>query len=95
MGFDGAATFSGTSWKVERALISCTVFPLSLSCPPTGSVQTTNATPGIKHVYIILMTLWKLFYYFPKRAVIKGTSESTRSSRAQDCETVRHTLACT
>ena len=40
MGFDGAATFSGdktkSSKKVERALTSCIVCPLSLPCPSTG-----------------------------------------------------------
>ena len=46
-------------------------------------------TLGIKHVYTILMTLWKFFHYTPKRAESKGNSESTRSPRAQDCETVR------
>ena len=43
MGFDGAATFSGdknkNSKKVERALTSCIVCSLSLSCPSTASVQ--------------------------------------------------------
>ena len=60
-----------------------------------ASVQAANATPGIKHVYTTLMTLWKFFHYFPKRAESKEDSENTRSSRAQDGETVRHTLACT
>ena len=31
-------------------------------------VQAANATPGIKHVYTTLMTLWKFFHYSPKRA---------------------------
>ena len=31
-------------------------------------MQAANATPGIKHVYITLMTLWKFFDYSPKRA---------------------------
>ena len=36
----------------------------------------------------------KVLSLLPKTCrVIKGDSESTRSSRAQDCETVRHTLA--
>ena len=34
-------------------------------------MQAANATPGIKHVYTTLMTLWKFFHYSPKRAVIK------------------------
>ena len=39
MGFDVAATFSSdnrSSKKVERALTSCIVCPLSQSCPSTG-----------------------------------------------------------
>ena len=28
-----------------------------------ASVQAANATPGIKHVYTTLMTLWKFFHY--------------------------------
>ena len=31
-------------------------------------MQAVNATPGIKHVYTTLMTLWKFFHYSPKRA---------------------------
>ena len=31
-------------------------------------MQAANATPGIKHVYTTLMTLWKFFHYSPKRA---------------------------
>ena len=41
-------------------------------CPSLASVQAANATPGIKHVYNTLVTLWKFFHYSPKRAVIKG-----------------------
>ena len=34
-----------------------------------ASVQTASATPGIKHLYTTLMTLWKFFHYpAPKRA---------------------------
>ena len=33
-----------------------------------ASVQAANATPGIKHVYTSLMTLWKFFHYSPKHA---------------------------
>ena len=31
-------------------------------------MQAANATPGIKHVYTILMTLWKFFHYSTKHA---------------------------
>ena len=33
-----------------------------------ASVQAANATPGIKHLYTILMTLWQFFHYSPKHA---------------------------
>ena len=33
-----------------------------------ASVQATNVTPDIKHVYTTLMTLWKFFHYSPKHA---------------------------
>ena len=99
MGFDGAATFSGDKTGVQIRLKELSPQALFVHCRcqvlQLASVQAANTTPGIKHVYTTLMTLWKFFHYSPKRAVIKGDSESTRSSRAQDCETVRHTLACT
>ena len=31
-------------------------------------MQAANATPGIKHVYTTLVTLWKFFHYSPKHA---------------------------
>ena len=31
-------------------------------------MQAANATPGIKHVYTTLMTLWKFFHYTEKCA---------------------------
>ena len=45
-----------------------------------------NAISVIKHAYTTLMMSWKFFHYSPKRAVIKGDSESTRSPGAQNCE---------
>ena len=99
MGFDGAATFSGDITGVQRRLNELSPHALFVHCHchvlQLASVQAANAAPGIKHVYTTQVTLWKFFHYSPKRAVIKGDSESTRSSRAQDCETVRHMLACT
>ena len=96
MGFDGAATFSGDKTGVQRRLKELSPYALFVHfrCHvlQLASVQAANATPGIKHVYTTLMTLWKFFHY---SQIIKGNSESIRSSRAQNCETVRHTLACT
>ena len=31
-------------------------------------MQAANGTAGIEHVYVTLTTLWKFFYYSPKRA---------------------------
>ena len=72
MGFDGAATFSGKHKGVQTLLkgnsphsifVHCHCHLLQLAC-----VQAANSTPGIKHVYITLTTLWKFFQYSPKRA---------------------------
>ena len=73
MGFDGAATFSGDKTGVQRRLKELSPHALFVHCrchvlQLVASVQAANATPGIKHVYTTLMTLWKFFHYFPKRA---------------------------
>ena len=65
MGFDGAATFSGKRNGVQSLLkmnVHCHCHLLQLAC-----VQAANHTPGIKHVYTTLTTLWKYFHYSPKR----------------------------
>ena len=100
MGYDGAATFSGDKAGVQRRLKELSPHALFVHCHchvlQLASVQTDNAIPGIKqHVYTTLMMLWKFFHYSPKHAESLRDSESTRSSRAQDCETVRYTLAWT
>ena len=72
MGFDGAATFSGDKTGVQRSLKELSPHALFVHCRchvlQLPSVQAANATPGIKHVYTNLMTLWKFFHYSPKRA---------------------------
>ena len=99
MGFDGAATFSGDKTGVQRRLKELSSHALFVHCRchvlQLASVQAANATPGIKYVYTTLMTLWKFFHCSTQCAESFKDSESTRSSRAQDCETVRQTLACT
>ena len=71
MGFDGAATLSGKRNGVQSLLkknsphalyVHCHCHLLQLAC-----VQASNHTPGIKHVYTTLTTLWKYFHYSPKR----------------------------
>ena len=72
MGFDGAATFSGDKTGVQRRLKDLSPHALFVHCRchvlQLASVQAANATPGIKHVYTPMMTLWKFFHYSTKRA---------------------------
>ena len=72
MGFDRAATFSSDKTGVQRRLKELSPHALFVHCRchvlQLASVQAVNATPGIKHVYTTLMTLWKFFHYSPKRA---------------------------
>ena len=69
---DGAATFSGDKTGVQRRLKELSPHVLFAHCRchvlQLASVQAANATPGIKHVYTTLMTLWKFFHYSQKRA---------------------------
>ena len=66
MGSDGAATFSGDKTEVQRRLKELSPHALFVHCHchflQLASVQAPNATPGIKHVYTTLMTLWKFFH---------------------------------
>ena len=72
MGFDGAATFSGDKTRVQRSVKRLSPHASFVHCHchvlQLASVQAANATPGIKHVYTTLMTLWKFFHYSPKHA---------------------------
>ena len=65
MGFDGAATFSGDKTGVQRRLNELSPRALFVHCCchvlQLVSVQAANATPGIKHVYTTLVTLWEFF----------------------------------
>lgn len=72
MGFDGAATFSGSKTGVQARLkrnaphavfVHCHCHMLQLAC-----VQAANSTQGIKHVYTTMTSLWKYFHFSPKRA---------------------------
>ena len=71
MGFDGAATFSGKKAGVQARLrkmapqalfVHCRNHMLQLAC-----VHAANQVHVVKRVYSNLTTLWKLFYYSPKR----------------------------
>ena len=72
MGYDGANTFSGSRNGVQARVkklvphalfVHCHCHMLQLAC-----VQAANETPGIKHVYVTLTSLWKFFHYSPKSA---------------------------
>ena len=72
MGFDGATTSSGNKTGVQRRFKELSPHALFVHCHchvlQLASVQAANATPGVKHVYTTLMTLWKFFHYSPKYA---------------------------
>ena len=72
MGFDGDDTFSGNKTGVHRRLKELSPHALFAHCRyhvlQLASVQAAIATPGIKHVFTIVMTSWKFFHYSPKRA---------------------------
>ena len=65
MGFGGVVTFSGdkTGVKIRLKELSPHAFFVHCRCHvlQLASVQAANATPGIKHVYTTLMTLWSSF----------------------------------
>ena len=99
MGFDGAATFYGDKTGIQRRLKELSPNALFVHCCchvlQLASVQAANAIPGIKHTYVHYPDdVMEVLSLLPKTCrVIKGDSENTGSFRAQDCETVRHTLA--
>ena len=100
MRFDGADTSSGDKIGFQRRLKELSPHALFVHCRchilQLASMQAANATPGIKHVYTTLMMLWKFFHYSPKRAEsLKDIQKVLDLPGAQDCETVRHMLACT
>ena len=70
MGFDGAATFSGdkSSKKVEQALTSCIVCPLSLSCPSTGFCASCYCYTRYQACLHYLDDVMEVLSLLPKRA---------------------------
>lgn len=72
MGFDGAATFSGHRTGVQARLCMLSPFAIFIHCRghmlQLACIQAANQVSLIKRVYSNLVTLWKLFYYSPKKA---------------------------
>ena len=98
MGFHGAATSSGDKTGVQRRLKTLThALYVRCSCHvlQLAFVQAANVTPGIKHVYTTLMTLWKFFHYSPKRA--KSLNEIQKVLDLPELKIVKQsdTLTCT
>ena len=56
------------------------------------SVLTANATPGMKHVYTTLMTLWKFFHHFLKRA--ESLKEIQKVLALPDLKIVKQSNTC-
>ena len=70
MGFDGAASFSGKKTGVQAKLKKHTQHAVFVYCHllQLAYVEAANNTTEIMHIYTTLITLWKYFHYFPKRA---------------------------
>ena len=78
-GFDGAATFSGKKTGFQARLKKHAPHAVFVHCHllQLACMQAANSMTGIKHVYTTLTTLWKYFYYSPRRAEsLKETSMS-------------------
>ena len=72
MGSDGPATFSGHRTGVQARLRMLSPFSIFIHCRnhmlQLACVQAANQVSLIKRVYSNLTTLWKVFYYSPKKA---------------------------
>ena len=97
MGFDGAATFSGKKSGVQTRMkkhsphalfVHCHCHQLQLAC-----VLAANGTAGIEHVYVTLTTLWKFFYYSPKRAQSLKEVQKVLDFQELKIVIIRYTLA--
>ena len=93
MGFDGATTFSGKNIGVQARMknnsshalfVNCHCHLLQLAC-----VQAANRTPGIKHIYTTLTTLWKFFHYSPKRSECLKAVHKVLKDNHQDNQAIR------
>ena len=69
IGFDCAITVSGKMTGVQARLKNRVALAVFVHCHlrQLACVQAANSNTGIKHVYTMLTTLWRYFYYSPKR----------------------------
>ena len=70
-GYDGAATFSGSQTGVERRIRVHAAHALYIHCSchrlQLASIQAAQSVGMIKQMFGTMASLWKLFYYSPKK----------------------------
>ncbi len=71
-GYDGAATFSGSKSGVQRRIRVHAAHALYIHCSchrlQLASIQAAESVDTIKKMFGTMESLWKLFYYSPKKA---------------------------
>ena len=71
-GYDGAATFAGINNGVQKIIRTHAAHALYIHCAchrlQLASMQAADSIPVIKKVFGMMLNLWKLFYYSPKKA---------------------------
>ena len=101
MGFDGAGTFSGKKTGVQTRIkklapnalfVHCHCHLMQLAC-----FQAANSTNGIKHDCVCdLDSFLEVLPLLPKESgVSQNGPTSASSSRVEDCQTFRYTMAGT
>ena len=71
-GYDGAAPFSGRNTGVQKRMRTLSGHALYIHCSchrlQLASIQAAESVPQIQKFFGMLLNLWKLFYYSPKKA---------------------------
>ena len=71
-GYDGAAPFSGRNTGVQKRMHTLSGHALYIHCSchrlQLASIQAAESVPQIQKFFGMLLNLWKLFYYSPKKA---------------------------
>ena len=79
-GYDGAATFSGSKSGVQRRIRVHAPHALYVHCSchrlQLASIQAAESVDTIKKMFGTMESLWKLFYYSPKKAEATGVEGS-------------------
>ncbi|KAI6656129.1 Zinc finger protein [Oopsacas minuta] len=71
-GYDGAATFSGCTNGVQRRIRTHSAHAVYIHCAchrlQLASIQAAESITVINKMFSTMTSLWKLFYYSPKKA---------------------------